>query len=227
MTIIWPWSLHGHGGQWHYWLTMFDHGRLWPVSYGQFMANDSQSCIRPWSTMVNHDHLEAYWPWNDHHLTMVITWLTMVMVLLTDHGQPWLTMVNISNLTTVDHHMTMTTNHGHLEAYWPWNDHHLTMVNISDLTTIDHHMTMTIDHGRPWSWPSFHFTNMVDHGQTMVNWWSFHGRPWLMTMIDHGQTMVEHGLTMILLQGRKALKFNHIHTFYEKVFCMKHIHTFL
>ena len=71
---------------------------------------------------------------------MVITWLMMVMVLLTDHGKPW-----------------------------------LTMVNISDLTIIDHHMTMTIDHGRP----SFHSTNMVDHGQTMV-------RPWS----DHGQAMV-------------------------------------
>ena len=182
------------------------------------MVNDSQSCIRPWSTIVNHGHLEAYQPWNDHHLTMV-------MVLLTDHGQPWLTMVNISDLTTTDHHMTMTIDHGwpwstmviwrlidhEMTIIWPWSLHGswwswyywltLTMVNISDLTTIDHHMTMTIDHGRPWSWPSFHFTNMVDHGQTMVNWWSFHGRPWSMTMIDHGQTMVDHGLTMILLQG--------------------------
>ena len=119
--------------------------------------------------MVDHGHLEDYRPWKDHHLTMVITWLMMVMVLLTDHGQPW-----------------------------------LTMVNISDLTTIDHYMTMTIDHGRPWSWPSFHLTNMVDHDQTMVNWWSFHGRPWSMTMIDHGQTMVDHGLTIILLQGHNA-----------------------
>ena len=56
---------------------------------------------------------------------MVITWLMMVMVLLTDHGQPWLTMVNILDLTTtIDHDMTMT---------------------------IDHDMTMTIDHGQPWS----------------------------------------------------------------------------
>ena len=47
---------------------------------------------------------------------MVITWLMMVMVLLTDNGQPWLTMVNISDLTTTDHHMTMTIDHGH--------DHH-------------------------------------------------------------------------------------------------------
>ena len=49
---------------------------------------------------------------------MVITWLMMVMVLLTDHGQPWLTMVNISDLTTIDHHMTMTIDHGR-----PWSDH--------------------------------------------------------------------------------------------------------
>ena len=53
---------------------------------------------------------------NDHHLTMVITWFMMVMVLLTDHGQPWLTMVNISDLTTIDHHMTMTIDHGR-----PWS----------------------------------------------------------------------------------------------------------
>ena len=47
---------------------------------------------------------------------MVITWLMMVMVLLTDHGQPWLTMVNILDLTTIDHHMTMTIDHGR-----PWS----------------------------------------------------------------------------------------------------------
>ena len=109
------------------------------------MVNDSQSCIRPWLTMVNHGHLEPYGPWNDHHLTMVT-------VLLTDHGQ----------YIGFDYHWP-----SYDHDYWP---------------------------GRPWSWQSFHFTNMVDHGQTMVNWWSFHGRPWSMTMIDHG-------LTMILLQG--------------------------
>ena len=56
-------------------------------------------------------------------------------------------------------------------------------------------MVMTIvpfnKRGRPWS----------DHGQTMVNSWSFCGRPWSWTMIDHGQNMVDHGLTMILPQG--------------------------
>ena len=58
--------------------------------------------------MIDHGHLEDYRPCKDHHLTMVITWLMMVMVLQTDHGQPWLTMINISDLTTIDHRMTMT-----------------------------------------------------------------------------------------------------------------------
>ena len=28
---------------------MFDHGRPWPVNYGQFMVNDSRACFGPWS----------------------------------------------------------------------------------------------------------------------------------------------------------------------------------
>ena len=54
---------------------MFDHGRPWPVNYGQFMVNDSRACFGPWSTMVNHSHLEDYRPWKgpsfDHGHYMV------------------------------------------------------------------------------------------------------------------------------------------------------------
>ena len=76
---------------------------------------------------------------------MVITWLMMVMVLLTDHGQPWLTMVNISDLTTIDHHMTMTIDHGQ-----PWSNHGKLMV-ISWSTMVNDHDRPWSNHGRPWS----------------------------------------------------------------------------
>ena len=116
------------------------------------MVNDSQSCIRPRLTMVNHGHLEPYGPWNDHHLTMVT-------VLLTDHGQ----------YIGFDYHWP-----SYDHDYWPWSTMVMTIVPF-------------YKHGRPWS----------DHGQLMVISWS----TMVMTMIDHGQTMVDHGLTMILLQG--------------------------
>ena len=116
-TLKWPSFDHGHymvddghGTTDWPWSTMVDHGQYIEFDY-HWPSYDHD--YWPWSTMVNHGHLEAYRPWNDHHLTMVITWLMMVMVLLTDHGQPWLTMVNISDLTTIDHHMTMTIDHGH------------------------------------------------------------------------------------------------------------------
>ena len=152
------------------------------------MVNDSQSCIRPWSTMVNHGHLEAYRPWNDHHLTMVITWLMMVIVLLTDHGQPWLTMVNILDLTTIDHHTTMTIDHGR-----PWS----TMVI---WRLIDHEMTIIWPwslHGWWWLW--YYWLTMVNHGWPLSVYriwlpltiiWS-----WLLTMVDHGQPWSFGGLS--------------------------------
>ena len=169
------------------------------------MVNDSQSCIRPWLTMVNHGHLEPYGPWNDHHLTMV-------SVLLTDHGQyigfdyhwpsydhdywPWSTMV-IWRL--IDHEMTIISSWSLHGWWWSWY-YWLTMVN----------------HGWPWSiyriwlpltiiWPWL--LTMVDHGhdnRSILQTWSTMVRPWSIDghfMVDHGQTMVDHGLTMILLQG--------------------------
>ena len=222
ITIIWPWSLHGHDGQCHYWLTMFDHGRPWPVSYGQFMVNDSQSCIRPWSTMVNHGHLEAYRPWNDHHLTMVITWLMMVMVLLTDHGQPWLTMVNILDLTTIDHHMTMTIDHGRpwsTMVIWRLIDHEMTIIwpwSLHGWWWSWYYWLTMVNHGWPWSiyriwlpltiiWPWL--LTKVDHGhdhRSILQTWSTMVRPWSIDghfMVDHGQwpwsTMVKPWSTMV------------------------------
>ena len=62
---------------------------------------------------------------------MVITWLMMVMVLLTDHGQLWLTMVNILDLTTIDLHMTMTIDHGRpwsTMVIWRLIDHEMTII---------------------------------------------------------------------------------------------------
>ena len=43
---------------------------------------------------------------------------------------------------------------------------------------------------------------MVNHGQTMVLPLTDHGRPWLLTMINRGKNMVDHGLTVVLTQGR-------------------------
>ena len=42
---------------------------------------------------------------------------------------------------------------------------------------------------------------MVDHGLTMVSWWSDHGQSWSVTMVNHGQMMVDHGLTANMSQG--------------------------
>ena len=159
LTIIWPWLL-----------TMVDHGQPWSFkclltmkwpSFDHGFLHGWWWSWYYWLTMVNHG-----WPWSIYRIWLPLTIIWPWLMTMVDHGhdhrsilQTWSTMVR------------------------PWSiDGHF-MVNISDLTTIDHHMTMTNDHGRPWSWPSFHFTNMVDHGQTMVNWWSFHGRPWSMTMI--------------------------------------------
>ena len=63
-------------------------------------------------------------------------------------------MVNTSDLTTIDHRMTMTIDHGR-----PWSTMVMTIVPFNK-------------HGRPWS----------DHGQLMVISWSTmvndHDRPW-------------------------------------------------
>ena len=46
---------------------------------------------------------------------------------------------------------------------------------------------------------------MVDHGQTMVRPWTNHGLPWLPSMNNHVQNMVDHGQTVVLLPGLKAI----------------------
>ena len=73
----------------------------------------------------------------------------------------------------------------------PWSDHGQIMVKSWS------------DHGQFWPWSDhgFHFTNMVDHGLTMVSWWSDHGQSWSVTMVDHGQMTVDHGLTANMSQG--------------------------
>ena len=37
--------------------------------------------------------------------------------------------------------------------------------------------------------------------ESMVSWWSDHGQSWSVTMINHGQMMVNHGLTANMSQG--------------------------
>ena len=75
-------------------------------------------------------------------------------------------------------------------------DHGLIIVDYGhSLAMIDHERPCPYDNGRPWSDHGFYFTNMVDHGQTMVSWWSDHGQSWSVTMIDHGQMMFDHDLT--------------------------------
>ena len=138
------------------------------------MVWPSSTMVWPWSIMVQSD---LAWPWSNCGSELPSGHcLTMV--------SPW------SNWWSV---------HGHFSPAWPWS----TMVNHGQYVRFDHQWPWPFDHGRPWSWPSFHFTN---DGQTMVRPWSYDGRPWSMTMIDHGQTMVDHGLTMILLQGWIAWK---------------------
>ena len=233
MTIIWPWSLRGHGGQCHYWLTMFDHGRPWPVSYGQFMVNDSQSCIRPWSTMVNHDHLEAYRPWSFIHgwWWSWYYWLTMV-----NHGWPWsiywiwlpLTIIWPWLLTMVDHGQAWSFrglstmklpsfDHGHYmvddgrgTTDWPWS----TMVDHGQYIGFDYHWPL-YDHDY-WPWSTIvmtiipfykHGRPWSDHGQLMVISWSTmvndHDQPWS----NHGRPWSDHDPVVRGRLGQQNVEF--------------------
>ena len=87
---------------------MFDHGQLIMVNSWSMIVELALDHGRPWSfrglsTMKGPSFDHGHYMVDDGHGTA-------------DYGQPWLTMVNILDLTTIDHHVTMTIDHGR-----PWS----------------------------------------------------------------------------------------------------------
>ena len=116
------------------------------------------------------------------------------MPLLTDHGWPWLTMVNHCQLVMVNSWSMMVE-----FVFWPWS----TMVKPWSVMVFTGSLTMnwpSFDHGHyivmvvnaTTDWPCL---TMVDHGQlVMVNSWSMIVNP-ASTMVDHGQPWSFRGLS--------------------------------
>ena len=166
--LVWPWSnWWSFHGQWKVMLSRVDHGRPWSDQGHVVLGWPWSTMVWPWSNWWSfHGQLKVmlFWvdhgrPWFDHGQIdghFMVSWrsccpgLTMV-----NHG---LTMVNMSDLTIIDHDMTMTI--------WPWSTMVMTIVPFNK-------------RGRPWS---DHGQFMVILWSTMVmdhdRPWSEHGRPW-------------------------------------------------